>query len=45
MYNLYSILKILEHDILLVRRLHPVSLAFIPLLRRGFEPRPYSITR
>jgi hypothetical protein len=26
-YNLYSILKTLEHDVLLVRWLHPVSLA------------------
>jgi hypothetical protein len=37
MYNLHSILKIPEHDILLVRRLHPVSLALLPL-ERGFEP-------
>jgi hypothetical protein len=27
-YNLYSILKISEHDVLLVRQFHPVSLTF-----------------
>jgi hypothetical protein len=37
MYNLYSILKTPEHDVLLVRRLHPVSLAFLPS-GRGFGP-------
>jgi hypothetical protein len=37
MYNLYSILKTLEHDVILVRQLHPVSLALFPL-ERGFEP-------
>jgi hypothetical protein len=36
MYNLYSILKTPEHDILLFRRLHPVSLALL-LLGCGFE--------
>jgi hypothetical protein len=30
MYNLYSILKTLEHDVLLVRRLHLVYLALLP---------------
>jgi hypothetical protein len=29
-YNLYSILKTFEHDILLVRQLHLVSLALLP---------------
>jgi hypothetical protein len=38
MYNLYSILKTLEHDVLLVRWLHPVSTALLPS-GRGFEPR------
>jgi hypothetical protein len=37
MYNLYSILKIAEHDVLLVRRLHPVSPVLLPSWR-GFEP-------
>jgi hypothetical protein len=37
MYNLYSILKTLNHDFLLVRRLHPVSPALLPS-GRGFEP-------
>jgi hypothetical protein len=30
MYNLYSVLKTLEHDLLLVRRLRPVSPALLP---------------
>jgi hypothetical protein len=30
MYNLYLILKTSEHDVLLVRRLHPVSPALLP---------------
>jgi hypothetical protein len=30
MYNLYSILKTPKHDVLLVRRLHLVSLALLP---------------
>jgi hypothetical protein len=38
MYNLYSILKTHEHDVLLVRRFHPVSSALLPLLGRVFEP-------
>jgi hypothetical protein len=29
MYNLYSILKARDHDVLLVRRLHPVSPALL----------------
>jgi hypothetical protein len=37
MYNLFSILKTPEHDVLLVRRLHPVSLALL-LSGCGFEP-------
>jgi hypothetical protein len=37
MYNLYSILKTSKHDVLLVRRLHPVSVVLLPS-RRGFEP-------
>jgi hypothetical protein len=37
MYSLYSILKTPDHDVLLVRRLHPVSPALLPL-GRGFEP-------
>jgi hypothetical protein len=37
MYNLYSILKTPDHDVLLVRRLHSVSPALL-LSRRGFEP-------
>jgi hypothetical protein len=36
MYNLYLILKTPEHDVLLVRQLHPVSPALIPL-ERGFQ--------
>jgi hypothetical protein len=36
MYSLYSILKTLEHDVLLVRRLYPVSLALLPPWR-GFK--------
>jgi hypothetical protein len=30
MYNLYSILKIRKHDVLLVRQLHLVSHALLP---------------
>jgi hypothetical protein len=37
MYNLYSILKTLDHDVLLVRRLHFVSPALLPS-ELGFEP-------
>jgi hypothetical protein len=37
MYNLYSILKILKHDVLLVRQLYPVSPALLSS-ERGFEP-------
>jgi hypothetical protein len=37
MYNLYSILKISEHDVILVRRLHSVSPALLSL-GYGFEP-------
>jgi hypothetical protein len=37
MYNLYSILKTPEHDVLLVRRLHPVSPALLSS-ERGFKP-------
>jgi hypothetical protein len=37
MYNLYSIFKTPQHDVLLVRRLHPVSHALL-LSGRGFEP-------
>jgi hypothetical protein len=36
-YNLYSILKISEHDVLLVRQLHPVFPALVPL-GHEFEP-------
>ena len=36
-YNLYSILKTSEHDVLLVRQLHTVSPALLPL-GHGFEP-------
>jgi hypothetical protein len=36
-YNLYSILKISEHDVLLVRQLHPVSPALLTS-GHGFEP-------
>jgi hypothetical protein len=36
-YNLYSILKTSEYDVLLVRHLHPVSLALLPSGHR-FEP-------
>jgi hypothetical protein len=38
MYNLYSILKILEYDVLLVRWFHLVPLALLPLLGCGFKP-------
>jgi hypothetical protein len=37
MYNLYSILKTLKHDVLLVRRLHLVSPALL-LSGHVFEP-------
>jgi hypothetical protein len=37
MYNLYSILKTFDHDVLLVRRLHLVSHAFLSS-GLGFEP-------
>jgi hypothetical protein len=37
MYNLYSILKTLDHDVLLIRRLHLVSPTLLSL-GRGFEP-------
>jgi hypothetical protein len=37
MYNLYLILKTPEYDVLLVRKLHPVSPALLPS-GRGFEP-------
>jgi hypothetical protein len=36
-YNLYSILKTFEHDVLLVRQLYSVSLALLPS-GHGFEP-------
>jgi hypothetical protein len=36
-YNLYSILKISEHDVLLVRQLHLVSFILLPSGYR-FEP-------
>jgi hypothetical protein len=38
MYNLYSILKTLEHGVILVRRLHPLSPTLLSLLGRRFEP-------
>jgi hypothetical protein len=37
MYSLYSILKTPDHDVLLVRRLQPVSPTLLPL-GRGIEP-------
>jgi hypothetical protein len=37
MYNLHSILKKPEYDVLLVRKLHLVSSALLPS-KRGFEP-------
>jgi hypothetical protein len=37
MYNLYSIIKTPVYDVLLVRRLHPVSPTLLPS-GRGFEP-------
>jgi hypothetical protein len=37
MYNLYSILKTPKRDVLLVRWIHPVSLALLPS-GRGLEP-------
>jgi hypothetical protein len=37
MYNVYSILKTPDHDVLLVRWLHLVSPALLPS-GRGFEP-------
>jgi hypothetical protein len=36
-YNLYSILKISEHNVLLVRQLHPATLVLLPT-RHGLEP-------
>jgi hypothetical protein len=41
MYNLYSILKTLDHDVLLVRRLHSVSLFLLP---SGLGSKPTSST-
>jgi hypothetical protein len=41
MYNLYSIIKTPEHDVLLVRRLHPVSPA---LFHQGMGSNPTSYT-
>jgi hypothetical protein len=38
MYNSYSILKTSEHDVLLVKQFHLVSLTLLPLLGCGFEP-------
>jgi hypothetical protein len=35
-YNLYSILKTYEQDVILVRQLYPVSLALLPS-GHGFE--------
>jgi hypothetical protein len=37
MYNLYSLLKTHEHDVLLVKQLYPVPPALLSL-ERGFEP-------
>jgi hypothetical protein len=37
MYNLYSLLKTPKHDVLLVRRLHPMSAALLPS-GCGFKP-------
>jgi hypothetical protein len=37
MYNLYSILKTHEHNVLLVNQLHLVSPALLPT-GRGFDP-------
>jgi hypothetical protein len=37
MYNLYSILKTPRHEVLLVRRLHPVSPTLLPSVC-GFKP-------
>jgi hypothetical protein len=39
MYNLYSILKIIDRDVLLVRRLDSVTPALLPS-RLGFKPHP-----
>jgi hypothetical protein len=41
-YNLYSILKTSEHDVVLVRQLHPVSHALLP---SGHEFEPYLLHR
>jgi hypothetical protein len=40
MYNLYLILKTLEHDVELVRRLHPVSPAYRCTFGSGLMVRP-----
>jgi hypothetical protein len=37
MYNLYSIFKTFEHDVLLARQFHTVSLVLFPS-GHGFEP-------
>jgi hypothetical protein len=37
-YNLYSVLKTSEHDVLLIRRLHPVYSTFLLSSKHGFEP-------
>jgi hypothetical protein len=39
-YNLYSILKTFEHDVLLVRQLHPVSPALLLSIRGWFRIPP-----
>jgi hypothetical protein len=41
MYNLYSILKTIDHDVLLVRRLHLVS----PVLSSGLRFEPHLLHR
>jgi hypothetical protein len=35
MYNLYSMLKTIKHDVLLVRRLHSVSLTILPRVQNS----------
>jgi hypothetical protein len=41
-YNLYSILKTSEHDVLLIRQLYLVSLALLP---SGHEFKPHILHR
>jgi hypothetical protein len=45
MYNLYSILKTTEHDVLVIRRLHPVYLAIRAWVRTPSPAPLFNILR